>query len=431
LSETSGNSTDDPTSGSGRQRRPAPAGDAAPLKLLVFAHTPPPHHGQSYMVQLMIAGFGGDARRHGAVTANRHGIECYHVNARLSRSLDDVGSFRPWKLFSVLRYCFEAVWCRFRHGVTTLYYIPAPGKISALLRDWLVLTLCRPFFPRLVLHWHAAGLKEWLDASAGPVTRALTRLLLGNAALSVTLSEYNLRDAAAFKPRRTCVVANGITDPCPDFDAALGPAREERRRRIAAALQAAAAPDAPAETIHALYMAHCTEDKGLFDAVEAVRLANRRLRNEGRAARIVLEVAGSFVDEAERRRFEALLAEPELRDCVTALGFISGAAKGDALRRADVFCFPTYFANENQPVNLIEAMAYGLPVVTTRWRSVPECLPEAWPFILPPRGPGELAGALPQAAACGTAPQLRREFLNRFRLDAHLDALAAAMRSAS
>jgi len=33
------------------------------MKLLVYAHTPPPHHGQSYMVQLMVHGFGGDHRR--------------------------------------------------------------------------------------------------------------------------------------------------------------------------------------------------------------------------------------------------------------------------------------------------------------------------------------------------------------------------------
>ena len=33
------------------------------MKLLVFAHTPPPHHGQSYMVQLMLEGFGGDRRK--------------------------------------------------------------------------------------------------------------------------------------------------------------------------------------------------------------------------------------------------------------------------------------------------------------------------------------------------------------------------------
>jgi hypothetical protein len=34
------------------------------MKLLVFAHTPPPHHGQSYMVKLMLDGFGGDVATH-------------------------------------------------------------------------------------------------------------------------------------------------------------------------------------------------------------------------------------------------------------------------------------------------------------------------------------------------------------------------------
>ena len=57
------------------------------MKLLVFAHTPPPHHGQSYMVQLMLQGFGGDARRRPANAGSPRGIDCYHVNARFSRSL--------------------------------------------------------------------------------------------------------------------------------------------------------------------------------------------------------------------------------------------------------------------------------------------------------------------------------------------------------
>ena len=45
------------------------------MKLLVFAHTPPPHHGQSYMVQLMLEGFGGDARRKNSHPPSAHGIE--------------------------------------------------------------------------------------------------------------------------------------------------------------------------------------------------------------------------------------------------------------------------------------------------------------------------------------------------------------------
>ena len=69
------------------------------MKLLVFAHTPPPHHGQSYMVQLLIEALGGDRRRRAKKSSQISGatkgevpiIECYHVDCRLSDDLQDVG----------------------------------------------------------------------------------------------------------------------------------------------------------------------------------------------------------------------------------------------------------------------------------------------------------------------------------------------------
>ena len=143
------------------------------MKLLVFAHTPPPHHGQSYMVQLMLSGFGGDHRRsqpmmldwQSTPSPKEFGLECYHVNARLSQKLEDIGDLRIGKFILLLGYCAQAIWCRFRYGVTNFYYIPAPGKRSALLRDWMVMLICRPFFKRIILHWHAAGLAKWLETS--------------------------------------------------------------------------------------------------------------------------------------------------------------------------------------------------------------------------------------------------------------------------
>src|SRR5207245_4241056 len=141
------------------------------MNLLVFAHTPPPHHGQSYMVQLMLKGFGGDRRRPGQAqagdseaqaAANSFGIECYHVNARLSKKLEDIGDLRIGKFVLLLGYCLQAVWCRFRYGVRNFYYIPAPGKPSALYRDWMVMLICRRFFKRVILNCHAAGLAKWL-----------------------------------------------------------------------------------------------------------------------------------------------------------------------------------------------------------------------------------------------------------------------------
>src|SRR5688572_6162979 len=98
------------------------------MKLLVFAHVPPPHHGQSYMVKLMLDHLGGDVRKRPAdAPAAPDGIECYHVDARYSNDLEDIGSFRVVKAWLAVRYCLEAIWCRFRYGADTFYYVPAPG----------------------------------------------------------------------------------------------------------------------------------------------------------------------------------------------------------------------------------------------------------------------------------------------------------------
>jgi len=202
------------------------------MKLLVFAHTPPPHHGQSYMVQLMLDGFGGDCRdptvrRRRAPQCGaeaRSQIECYHVNVRLSKQLEEIGDIRVWKMLLLVWYCLEAIWCRFRYGVTNMYYVPAPGKKSALFRDWLVMALCRPFFKRVVLHWHASGLAKWLETAVQIRSRAITYRYLKQVDLSIVLSAYGRADALKLLPRCTVIVGNGIPDPCPNFRRCAGAA---------------------------------------------------------------------------------------------------------------------------------------------------------------------------------------------------------------
>ena len=88
-----------------------------PKKILVFAHVPPPHHGQSVMVQVLLDGLRADPR-----------FEVHHVDARVSDDLEDVGSFRAGKFFRLLKYILQAWWIRLRHGSMAFYYVPAPAK---------------------------------------------------------------------------------------------------------------------------------------------------------------------------------------------------------------------------------------------------------------------------------------------------------------
>ncbi|XHR28025.1 MAG: glycosyltransferase family 9 protein [Chthoniobacteraceae bacterium] len=388
-----------------------------PVKLLVFAHTPPPYHGQSFMVQLMLNGFGGDAR-HGK-KKGIGGIECYHVNCSLSKSMEDIGCIRWGKVLLLLRYCLEAIWCRLRYGVRNFYYVPAPGKQGALYRDWMVLLICRPFFPNLVFHWHATGLTQWLDHNGNAWEKWITRRLHGAPELSIPLAEASSMDAAWLKSQKTIVVPNGIPDPCPDFQKHLLP---RRKARIEARRQE---PGKDSIEIRLLYMAHCTRDKGLFDALEGVALFNR---NQTRW-RAHFSVAGAFMDLKEEREFQERIQRPDLAGAVTYIGFASGDKKKALFEESDCLCFPTYYLAESFPLTLVEAAAYGLPSVVTRWRAIPEIQPPDYPGFVDARAPDQIAAVLECLAVADFTELLRERFLARFSEEMHLRQLAEAIRA--
>jgi glycosyltransferase involved in cell wall biosynthesis len=417
------------------------------MKLLVFAHTPPPHHGQSYMVQLMLEGFGGDRRgTHGETTPT--GVDCYHVNARFSNTPQQIGGFQLKKAFLLLSYCVEAIWCRLRYGIKNLYYVPAPGQRAPLYRDWLVMLLCRPFFKRVILHWHAAGMPAWVETAMPGLALWLTSRLLGQSDLSIVLSNYNRADAEKLLSKRIQIVGNGIPDPCLRFKEELLPGRLSRCTARRATLSGAS--NEP-HLVKVLYLAHCLREKGLFDAIDAIALTNRKLAHANSPLRLHLTVAGEFFNPGEREEFEKRLASGDLQlpashgvawaepkdrkdasssvSAVRYLGFVSGSEKTRAFAQSDVFCFPSYYYAENFPLVLIEAMAFGLPIVTTRWRSLPELFPPGYPGLVDIKSPDQIAEAFESVMTGQTGEELRERFVNRFTLETFLAEMANALRS--
>jgi glycosyltransferase involved in cell wall biosynthesis len=98
------------------------------------------------------------------------------------------------------------------------------------------------------------------------------------------------------------------------------------------------------------------------------------------------------------------------------------------LREADLFCFPTRYSAENQPVTLIEAKAFGLPIVTTRWRSIPEMFPSDYPGLVADQETGPIADALLALMTAETGEGLREVFLGNFTLERYLTGLAEAFK---
>ena len=397
----------------------------------MFAHTPPPFHGQSYMVKLMVDGLGG--QHHKGVASSQ--LEIIHVNARFSDDAADIGAVRVGKFFSLICYCLSAIRWRFSAGARVFYYVPAPGKRSAVARDWLVMALCRPWFPRLVLHWHSVGLGEWIEQRTW-WEQSLTRAALGNADLSIVLSEFNRGDAARLSPHRIAVVANGIPDPCADFDVDLLPERVRRFAALNASFGDRAITDGNARSVfNVLFLGACTESKGLFATLDAVAILHRVIVDAQYPIAIRLTVGGPFPVAHERERFDeqtrsSALANRETGNSVVVYaGFVADRTKDRLLRESDCLCFPTRYPHEGQPVTIIESLAYGLPVIATRWRGIPEMLEGSGGRLVEGQDPQQIAGSVMELLRQPFDPRSRAVFLERFHIAQHMKNLRSAIES--
>jgi glycosyltransferase involved in cell wall biosynthesis len=386
------------------------------MKLVVFAHTPPPFHGQSYMVRLMLDGL--QERANGAET----NLRIFHIDAKLSSKLEAIGRFQWSKLFLVLKYCAEAYFHRLTNKADALYYIPAPGVRAAVYRDWIVMFLCRPIFKKTILHWHAAGLAEWLETTAKSWEREITLRLLSGADLSIVLSNSNRSDAARFLPKMIKVVPNGIPDPCPGFGVTVFPERQKRLTERMHQMKS---------TFTVVFLGACTEAKGLFATLDAVAILNRRLHATQPHMSAALVVAGDFSSQEDRRRFDRRISEPDLAGIAQYCGFVDAEAKYVLFRKADCLSFPSLYAAEGQPVTIIEALAFGLPVVATRWRGIPEILAGSESRLIEGQDSERLSAALEQLVDTGDWRTNRDLFLSRYSLAKHYDNLRHAFERVS
>lgn len=83
---------------------------------------------------------------------------------------------------------------------------------------------------------------------------------------------------------------------------------------------------------------------------------------------IILHLVG---DGPEKTAVEKKIIELGLQEKVKLPGYIKGKEKAKALLNADVFVFPSYY-REGCPIALLEAMAAGLPLITTTVGGIPD-----------------------------------------------------------
>lgn len=199
---------------------------------------------------------------------------------------------------------------------------------------------------------------------------AALREKVGRSAFAACISDYNVRHLteAGCDPARLAVIHCGID---PDAYAFNPPADHPGPCRV-------------------LAVGRFVEKKGFDVLVQAMA----RLTEEGVGVRCRI-IGGGPLHEAVAAQVAAL----HLEDCVELTGPMPQEAVKKALAEADVFALPCVVAQSGDrdgiPVVLMEAMALGVPVVSTRVSGIPELIEDGMSGLLAaPGNDQELANAI-------------------------------------
>jgi len=91
-----------------------------------------------------------------------------------------------------------------------------------------------------------------------------------------------------------------------------------------------------------------------------------------------------FAGNGEIEEGRVLIKELELTDRVAFLGWVSGSEKEALFQKAGCFCLPSYA--EGFPMGVLDAWAYGVPVITTPVGGIPDIAQEGRNILLFPAG---------------------------------------------
>ena len=184
--------------------------------------------------------------------------------------------------------------------------------------------------------------------------------------MSIEICETESPPWKAFRAKRQAIVPNGL-------DVHLLP-----RQRPAG------------DPVRILFVGGLNEGKGVLEILKTAH----ELRSRGKEFEV--HIAGAWASEAFRDEVQAYLSAHNLGDVITFAGVLKGDDKWQAYADADVFFFPSHYQSENFPLVLIEAMAFGLPLVSTRWRGIPQLVGDDSGFaaLCEVRSPQQFADAL-------------------------------------
>ena len=301
--------------------------------ILLYAPLPPPMHGSAYAAQLLAE----------SELASR--FQVIVLNTNYVTQLNELGrvSFKKISLF--VKNIFKAVNICRNNSIDFIIFVPSFNTRN-ILRDSLFIFVIFSFTRTKLIAWvHSNDVfdafkdNRFIEYLLHATYKKVSHMVLAGGALYNNFSTFVPSD-------KVTVIHNGIPSP-------------QKRSAQNSHNQS---------TIKVLYLSNMIESKGwkdLFIVAERICAVHQNVE---------FSFYGGIPSHAMENEINKLFKESLFSSKILYKGSADKTLKNETLQISDIFVLPTYYKTEAFPLVILEAMSYGIPVISTHIGAISEAV---------------------------------------------------------
>jgi glycosyltransferase involved in cell wall biosynthesis len=290
--------------------------------LLCIATFPPPMTGSAYVSQTVLDHF---KEQYATSTAN------YQKGSLFSGSFSIIHS---------LRVVFISMKFLLMHKSFHRVYLVISSSFLGNIRDLLFLISLGPAMrKRTIIHLHGGNFQQMLEKKAG-IYKWINKIIFKDIRAAIVLGKAQSNHLNGYVPKEKTYFVHNF------FDNSLLIEKESLEVNF----------NSP-KKIKIIFLSNMIRSKGYQELLAAFLLLPEKNRNKAE-----LHFAGHFSSYKDELSFKKSI-ENHLN--IFFHGSVAGAEKKNLFLSAHIFCLPTYYPPEGQPISILEAYAAGCIVLTT------------------------------------------------------------------
>jgi len=301
-------------------------------RILVVGPIPPPYHGVSVMTANLLQ---SNLVQH---------LDLIFLDISDRKGTTNIGFLNLRNVYLAAVHGIKFIYFLIRFN-PDIVYLQISQVYWGYIRDLIFLLPSRLLHKKIIVHLHGGAFDEFYRLMSRPLQK-ITKYIFKGDVRGIVLSNGLISKFAGLIPDdKIFVVPNGIKD--------LAIAEEGIR--------------SPKTGLHVLYLANLMESKGFINVLNIIPEVLKLYPNT------VFTFAGAKTYQSEMEVAEVIVDKHHLEGSVHFSGVVKGKEKELLLRDADIFVFPPR-DQEGQPLVILEAMAAGLPIISTDRGAIKETI---------------------------------------------------------